>query len=64
METLINASLIRAFNFGHEAAQIEFMDKYSLNEITKSLNTVYTPIIHKNKQGTKTLDERINELCM
>ena len=64
METLINASLIRAFNLGHEAAQIELMDKYSLDEITKSLNTVYTPIIHKNKQGTKTLDERINELCM
>lgn len=62
-ETLLNAIVCRCCELGDDLAQVELMDKFSLAEIEKSIHND-PKSIKLNTVFHKTLDEKIEELCL
>jgi uncharacterized protein (TIGR00661 family) len=63
-ESLLNASLVRAFGLGYEAGQIELLDKYSVCEIQRSLERGYNHLNTNKLRVQNTLDEKVKEICI
>lgn len=62
-ETLLNAIACRLCELGDDLAQVELMDKFSVGEIEKSIQRNDVSI-QLNEKFNKTLDEKVEELCL
>ncbi|HVI41038.1 MAG TPA: hypothetical protein VM577_10280 [Anaerovoracaceae bacterium] len=61
-ESLLNAVMCKLYQLGDDLAQVELMDKYSVEEIEKSQNRKSAER-YIDKVSTKKLDEKVKELC-